>query len=170
MADGHCTYPLTLDIRAFKQRYASLINLTTYQRSNKRALEYRRAAWAAYRPLAKDQLYDSLDPIMTTIRSPYTNGTSKHTKGGVLYTQAAVVYRPTEHMAIAHALGLFKFSEEDLFEHQIPDRKVRWCITCKAFRPIDVFEKVRHNPSGLAFCCTKCRKDLNRGIWHKVAQ
>ena len=165
MTDGHCSYPLTLDIRALKQRYASLINLTTYQRANKRALEHRRAAWATYRPLAKDQLYDSLDPIMTTIRSPYTNGTSRHTKNGVWHSQAAVVYRPTEHMAIAHALGLYTFASDDPVVRQDPHLNVWYCIQCKVHKPLTEFAHDKTNIHGLAFACKRCQDESKRRVY-----
>lgn len=170
MIEGKLLQPLTLDVNAFKRRYKSLVGLSSFERANLKALEHKRAAWAAYRPLATEQLYDTLDNMNITILNPFASRAPRRsTVNGVLYGQTSTVHRPTEHLAVAHALGLFKFPEEDLFERQVPDRKVRWCITCKAFRPIELFEKDRHNPSGLAFCCTKCRKDLDRGIWRKAA-
>ncbi len=162
--------PLVLDIQAFKRRYQSLVGLTSYERSNKIALESKRSKWAAYRPLDKDQLYDSLDPIMTTILSPYTNGSSKRsTKGGVMYSQATVVYRPTEHMAIAHALGLIKFASDDPVIRQDPNKVVRWCISCGSFKTLDMFAKDHHNVSGLAFACSRCREDNKRRIYRRAA-
>ncbi len=170
MVDGLLIQPLTLDVGAFKRRYNSLVNLTSYERANKLGLERKRLAWAAYRPLAREQLYDSLDPIMTTILSPFANGSSKRsTKNGVLYGQATVVHRPTEHLAIAHALGLIKFESDDPVVRQDPNKIVRYCITCKTFKPLTDFTHDKHNISGLSFACSRCRKDSDRLIWKKAA-
>ncbi len=170
MVDGLLIQPLTLDVSTFKRRYNSLVNLTSYERANKLGLERKRLAWAAYRPLAREQLYDSLDPIMTTILSPFSNGSSKRsTKGGVLYAQATVVYRPTEHMAIAHALGLIKFDSEDIVIRQDPGKVVRWCISCGAFKALTDFAHDKHNISGLSFACKRCQEDNKRRVYRRAA-
>jgi len=161
---------LTLDVKAFKKRYSSLASLSTYELANKLAVENKRAKWAAYRPLAREQLYDSLDPIMATILSPYTNGTAKRsTKGGVLYAQASVVHRPTEHMAIAHALGLLVFASDDPVIRQDPNRVVWYCVECNTFKPLTEFARDKHNVHGLAFACNRCRKENERKVFKRAA-
>ena len=170
MIKGEIIQPLTINVSAFKNRYKSLVGLSTYERANKIALENKRAAWAAYRPLEKAQLYDSLDPITTTILSPYTNGSSKRsTSRGVLYAQATVVYRPTEHMAIAHALGLLVFASDDPVVRQDPNRVVWWCVSCETFKPIAEFAKDKHNVHGLAFSCNRCRRENERKVYKRAA-
>lgn len=170
MINGQLIQPLTLDVSAFKRRYNSLVNLTSFELANKLGLENKRRAWAAYRPLASEQLYDNLDPIMTTILSPFSNGSSKRsTKGGVMYSQATVVYRPTEHLAIAHALGLIKFDSEDVVIRQDPGKIVRWCISCGSFKSLDMFAKDHHNISGLSFACKRCQEDNKRKIYRRAA-
>lgn len=162
--------PLTLDITRFKQRYKQLTGLTHYERANWIATEHKRAKWAAYRPLAKEQLYDSLDEITTTILSPYANYSSKRsTKGGVLYAQATVVHRPTELLAIAHALALYKFPSEDIVIRQDPGKVVWYCIHCRTFKPLTEFAPEKHNVHGLSFACKRCEQDINRGVWRKAA-
>lgn len=170
MIKGEMIQPLTLDISRFKSRYKSLVSLSTYERANKLALENKRAKWAAYRPMAREQLYDSLDPIMTTILSPFTNGSSKRsTKGGVLYAQATVVHRPTEHLAIAHALGLLVFASDDPVIRQDPSRIVWYCVECKTFKPLTEFSRDKHNVHGLAFSCDRCRKENERKVFKRAA-
>lgn len=170
MIQGQLIQPLTLDVSAFKRRYNSLVNLTSFERANKLGLERKRAKWAAYRPLDKDQLYDSLDPIMTTILSPFSNGSSKRsTKGGVMYAQATVVYRPTEHLAIAHALGLIKFASDDPVIRQDPNKIVRWCIACGTFKSLTDFAHDKHNISGLSFACKRCQEDNKRRVYRRAA-
>jgi len=170
MIKGQVIQALTIDVGAFKKRYKTMVGLSAFERANKIALEHKRAAWAAYRPLAKEQLYDSLDPIMTTILSPFTNGTSKRsTKGGALYAQATVVHRPTELMAIAHVLGLIKFESDDPVIRQDPNKLVWWCVECEAFKPLTDFARDKRNVHGLAFACKRCQRDFERAVWRKTS-
>lgn len=170
MIKGELIQPLTIDVSAFKKRYNSLVGLSTYERANKLALEHKWAAWAAYRPLERAQLYDSLDPIMTTILSPYANGSSKRsTSRGILYAQSTVVQRPTEHLAIAHALGLYTFASDDPVVRQDPNKQVWWCISCKTFKPLPDFAKDKDNVHGLAFACKACQRDNERRIYKRAA-
>lgn len=174
MVEGKLIQPLTLDCKAFRKRYSLLSNMTSYERANLKGLENKRMKWAAYRPLAREQLFDVVnDDIAITLLNPYaSHAPKKSSKRGLMYSQFSItadVYRPTEIMAILRALGVYRLPEEDIVIRQSPDKKIRWCIGCKAFRPLELFEKDRHNPSGLSFCCTKCRKDLDRGIWRKAA-
>jgi hypothetical protein len=170
MIKGQIIQPLVIDLKAFRKRFASLVNLSTYERANKLALENKRAKWAAYRPLEKAQLYDSLDEINTTILSPNANYSSKRSsKGGVMYAQATVVHRPTELLAIAHALGLYTFASDDPVVRQDPNRIVWWCISCKTFKPLADFAKDKDNIHGLSFACKHCQKDSDHRIWRKAA-
>ena len=57
---GQLVQPLTLDLKAFRNRFVKLSGLSTYERANLIATENKRAAWAAYRPLTKAQLIDEL--------------------------------------------------------------------------------------------------------------
>lgn len=170
MIEGKIIQPLTLDVSAFKRRYNSLVHLSTFERANKRALEHKRLKWAAYRPLENMQLYDSLDEITATILSPFANHSSKRsTKSGVLYAQSTVVQRPTELLAIAHALGLYKFASDDPVVRQDPNRVMWYCIECETFKPLTEFAKDRHNVHGLAFACNRCRKENERKIYKRAA-
>lgn len=170
MIEGKVIQPLTLDIQAFKKRYSTLASLSTFERANKLALENKRAKWAAYRPLEKMQLYDTLDDITTTILSPNANYSSKRSsKSGALYAQSTVVQRPTELLAIAHALGLYTFASDDPVVRQDPNRIVWWCISCKTFKPLADFAKDKDNVHGLSFACKHCQRDAERAVWRKAA-
>lgn len=168
--DGTLTQPLVLDVAKYKQQFKAAKE-TSFERCNRIATENKLAKWAAYRPLAAEQLYDTIDDnISVTILSPFASRAPKRsTSKGLLYAQLTVIHRPTEILAILHSMGLFKFESEDYVERQEPNIQMRWCITCKASRPIALFAKDRSNPSGLAFCCIRCQKDLERGVWRKAA-
>jgi len=158
--------PLTIDVSAFKKRYNKLSSMSSYERANTVALERKRAAWAAYRPLAREQLYDTLDDINATILNPFANYSSKRsTKGGVLYAQASVVLRSTEQLAIAHALGLYKFMEEDPVIRQDPNKILHWCISCETFKSPDSFIHVKYSIDGLAYACKTCRNKEQQTVW-----
>lgn len=157
---------LTIDVSAFKKRYSKLSSMSAYERANTVALENKRAKWAAYRPLAREQLYDTLDDVNATILSPFANYSSKRsTKGGALYAQASVVLRSTELLAIAHALGLYRFMEEDFVVRQDPGRILHWCIACQCFKSPDQFPKVKYSVDGLAYACKSCRDKDQRTVW-----
>lgn len=167
---GQLIQPLTIDYAAFRKRFVKLSGLTTYERANLIALESKRAKWAAYRPLERAQLIDDLEPVMTTILSPFANHSSKRSsKNGALYAQATVVHRPTEHMAIAHALGLLKFDSEDPVIRQDPQKKVWWCVECESFKPLADFAQDKNNLHGLSFACKSCERDSKRYVWKKAA-
>ncbi|MCA0455665.1 MAG: hypothetical protein LCI00_16940 [Chloroflexi bacterium] len=163
---GEVLQPLSINVESFKKRFKALSSLSTYERANKVATERKRAAWAAYRPFERAQLYDSLDELTATILSPFANYSSKRsTKGGVLYAQASVVLRPTEQLAIAHALGLYKFDSEDPVYRQDPGRILHWCISCQHFKSPDQFPKVKYSVDGLAYACKSCRDKEQRTVW-----
>lgn len=142
--------------------------LTRYQRALAQAETAKRAQWDTYQPLRLEQLYDDLDTLNAALLNPMANHTSKRaTKGGVLYGVSDVVLRPTEHLAIAHALKLYKFESEDPVQRQDPHRQVWYCIACKTFKAHGEFDRDKRNIHGRAFACKKCRKDAARFVWHK---
>jgi hypothetical protein len=168
--NGELIQPLTLDINAYKRRFNSLVNLNSFERANKRALENKRAAWAAYRPLATEQLYDTLDNMNITILNPFASRAPRRsTVNGVLYGQTSTVHRPTEHLAIAHALGLYRFDSDDPVVRQDPHKQVWWCISCETFKPLTEFARDKDNVHGLAFACKRCQDDAKRRIYKRAA-
>jgi len=160
---------LTLDVSAFKQRFKTAASLSAYERINKKALEIKQAKWAAHEPLARQQLFDSLidEPPHVLLGGQSTNAPARSTINGVMYAQALADLRPTEILMVLHALGLFKFEEEDPVIRLEPVRKVRWCIGCKTFKATGMFATDMRNPSGLAFCCVRCRIDNERSIFRR---
>lgn len=171
MIKGELIQPLTIDVSAFKKRYNSLVGLSTYERANKLALERKRAAWAAYRPLERAQLYDTInDDVSITILKPLAVGAPRRSsKNGVMHDQTTVLHRPTEILAIIHALGLFKFDSEDPVIRQDPNKVVWYCVECNTFKPLTDFAKDRNNVHGIAFACKRCRDDAARRVYKRAA-
>lgn len=171
MIEGKIIQPLTIDVKAFQKRYNSMVGLSSFERANKTALENKRMKWAAYRPLATEQLIDKVDEnSYSTIVTPLASRSPKRSSvNGVLYGQTTTLSRPTEILAIFHALGVFKFDSEDPVIRQDPNRIVWWCISCKSFKPLTEFAHDKHNVHGLAFACNRCRKANERYIWKKAS-
>ena len=168
---GQLVQPLTLDLKAFKKRFVKLSGLSTYERANLIATENKRAAWAAYRPLTKAQLIDQVDDTsyMTILTPTASRAPKRSTRHGVTYEQATVLYRPTEILAIFHALGIFKFDSEDPVVRQDPNRVVWYCIECKTFKPLTEFAVDKHNVHGLSFACKRCEREGQQTTWKKAA-
>jgi hypothetical protein len=167
---GQLIQPLTLDLKAFKARYKQLSGLTSYERANAIASERKRAAWAAYRPLKREQLYDSgVDMASVTILSPMASRAPKRsTHNGLMYANTTVV-RTTEILAILHALGLFKFDAEDPVIRQDPGKVLWYCIECHTFKPLTEFAAEKHNVHGLSFACKRCEREAQQVTWKKAA-
>lgn len=159
--------PLALNLTRFKAEYKRLSNMTTYQRAMDTAVERKANAWMAYKSLSKMQLLDDLQPSVVTIRVPIHagNGVRRSTFQGAVYAQATVIWRPTELMAIARALGFPILDIDMLFERYIPIREMRYCFKCKHSKAINQFGKNRHYPGGFDFWCRDCKRDASRGVW-----
>lgn len=168
---GEVIKPLTIDVSQFKKRFNALSGLSSYERAMKVATERKRAAWAAYKPLDRVQLYDSADDgVVLTIVTPLASRAPKRsTKGGALHAQTNVIHRPTEILAILHALALFTFDVDDPVVRQDPNKHVWWCIDCKSFKPLTDFAKDKHNVHGLAFACKTCQRKEERTVWKRAA-
>jgi hypothetical protein len=162
---------LTLDISAFKKRFNKLSSMSSYERANTIALENKRAKWAAYRPLAREQLYDNLgDSGYMTILTPNASRAPKRsTKNGILFAQSTVIHRPTEILAIIHALGFYKFMEEDWVVRQDPNKILWWCIECERFKAPTEFAPDKHHLQGLAYACKVCQRQEQRTVWKRAA-
>lgn len=168
---GDVIESLTIDVSAFKKRFNKLSSMSSYERANTLALERKRAAWAAYRPLAREQLYDNIDDgVVLTIVTPLASRAPKRsTRNGALHAQTTVIHRPTEILAILHSLGLFLFSEEDVVVRQDPNKILHWCVACQTFKSPDSFPVVKYSIDGLAFACKTCRNKEDRYVWKRGA-
>lgn len=168
---GEVISPLNIDLEAFKKRFKALASMSTYERANSVATARKRAAWAAYRPLERTQLYDTLgdDGYITILTPNATRAPKRSTRHGALHAQSTVVHRPTEILAIIHALGLFKFMEEDWVFRQDPDKIRHWCVMCETFKTPDSFSHVKYSIDGLAFACKACQRKEDRGTWKRAA-
>lgn len=172
MVEGKLIQPLVLDVKAFKQRYKKLIGLSSFERANLKGLEAKRRAWAAYRPLANEQLHDGgLEIARITLLNPYASRAPKRSthSGANWYEQSTVIHRPTEILALLHALGVYKFDHEDIVIRQDPNRIVWYCVECKSFKPLAEFMSDKSNPHGLAFACNRCRRDNERKVFKRAA-
>lgn len=159
--------PLALNLTRFKAEYKRLSTMTTYQRAMDKAIDIKANKWMDYKPLSKMQLLDDLQPAVVTIRVPIHagNGVRRSTFRGAIYAQATVIWRPTELMAIARALGFPILDLDMLFERYAPARAVRYCFRCKHSKAISQFAKNRHYPGGFDFWCQDCKRDMQRGVW-----
>lgn len=159
--------PLKLNYQKFRAEFCRLSKMTTYARAMDRATDIKAAKWMDYTPLSKMQLLDDLQPAIVTVRIPINagNGVKRSTYRGAVYAQATLVWRPTEDMAVARALGFPILDIDMLFERHIPIREVRYCVCCKRTRDLNMFSRDKHNPGGYAFWCKECRLDHDRRIW-----
>ena len=159
--------PVALNLSRFKAEYKRLSEMSVYARAMDRAIEIKANKWMDYTPLSKMQLLDDLQPAIVTVRVPIHagNGVRRSTFRGAVYAQATVIWRPTELMAIARALGFPILDMDLLFERYMLVREVRYCFKCKHSKDVSQFAHNRHYPGGFDFWCKDCKKDMERGVW-----
>lgn len=136
-----------------------------------KAIETKSAKWMDYKPLSKMQLLDDLQPSIVTVRIPINagNNVKRSTYRGAVYAQATLIWRPTEDMAIARALGFPILDCDMLFDRYIPAHEVRYCFCCKRAKDISQFARDDRFPGEYAFWCKNCRIDHERRIWRVAA-
>lgn len=139
-----------------------------FEKINSSSAERKAAAWAVYQPLTRSQLFDSLidEPPSVVLGMNDDKAPARSTLNGAMYAQVMIILRPTEILAVCHALGLLKFDSDDPVVRQEPNVKKRWCIKCGS-RPLDMFGHNKHVPSGIAFMCKSCHDSNRRGVWRK---
>lgn len=159
--------PLQLDIGCFKAEFKRRAAMTSYQRAMDTAIDKKADAWLSYTPLSKMQLMDDLQPSLVTVRTPINagNGVKRSTFQGIEFAQATIVWRPTELMATARALGYPVLDEDMLFERFIPERNQRYCFRCKRTKDVSQFAVDLRFPGERAFWCTNCRIDNDKLVW-----
>lgn len=166
--------------KAIKTEYARLCAMTSFQRANERAERSKAAAWRAYEPLSKKQLVDSLDERdFVTLVMPRPNGeiasagrSSRilHADDGEYnYIHLRLVRRPTELLAVLHALGFLTLDSDFVVVRQEPFRELRYCIYHKTHHIVTDFVPSRKYLNGLSFACRKSLADAKQGIWQKVS-
>lgn len=125
--------------------------MSIYDTINQRAAANKAAAWQAYTPLTLEQLGKEVHTHdKATEREP---------------EDVVIVHRPTEIMALKHAIHRMTFDYELPVERQAVSVVTRWCIICKSRHTLDMFPVDKRTPSGLAFGCRKGRRDLERSVF-----
>ena len=125
--------------------------ITSFERINRASAANKQAAWKAYTPLTLEQLGKEVHNHDKAVeREP---------------EDVVIVHRPTEIMALKHALYRMKFESEMPVERQTVSVVTRYCIICKVRHTLDMFPVDKRTPSGLAFGCRKGRRDLERSVF-----
>lgn len=148
--------------------------MSTYQRAMDRAIDSKADKWLSYKPLSKEQLFDTVDESVTiTIVCMSAGGTLSHarsTRGGATWhNQLTLIARPTEIRAILHAQGLLTLDSDFIVVRQEPNKELRWCIICKTHHEVSNFAPNRRYLNGLSFACKTSLKEFKQGVWRKVA-
>lgn len=145
---------------------------TTYQRAMERAADIRADRWLAYTPLTAEQLSDKdVDTEAADRITVATFGIQGHTysfstsRSQARYRHYRVIQRPTEALAIRHALNnpVLDCDFEPLPVLSIQPQ--RWCIVCKCSHPVKDF--VRHHKylHGISYVCKSRIKVKRYGAW-----
>lgn len=163
---------MTIDIEAYKQRFRELKQQTTYERVNQSASMRKRYQQRLIKPLTTAQLQDDFDSVeygvtLTDI-NPHKSA-RRSTQAGGLYGQVSVIMRATERLSILHALGVFKFMEEDpvIRLNELP--ALRYCISCKRKKETIRFVFRPQWLHGWSYECTECKAKQTDKVWRKRA-
>lgn len=163
---------MTIDMKAYKQRFRELKQETSYQRVNRVGDASKAKAWATCEPLNNEQLWDDFSAVeYTTVLTSIDphHASRRSTKAGALYGQVYAEMRVTERLAILHSLGAFRFMSDDpvIRLNELPE--LRFCIACKRKKPILEFvyrPKFLHTWS---YECVSCKTKQVNKVWRKYA-
>ncbi len=163
---------MTIDMKAYKQRFRELKQETVYERANRVGSANKAKAWAACTPLTTLQMQDNFDAVeYTTVLSSIDphHASRRSTKAGATYGQIYTEMRVTERLAILHALGKFKFMSEDpvIRLNELP--AMRYCITCKRSKEVIRFVFRPQWLHGWSYECTECKSKATERVWRKRA-
>ena len=125
--------------------------ITSFERINRASAANKAAAWKVYTPLTLEQL-----------------GKEVYTHDKLVEREpedVVIVHRPTEIMALKHALYRMKFESEMPVERQTMSVVTRWCVICKVRHTLDMFVPDKRTPSGLSFGCQRGRAGLARSVF-----
>lgn len=164
--------PLKLDIGRFKREYKRLASMTTFQRALDVAIDKKADKWLDYVPMSKAQLFDTpyLDKPITVLR-PMANGSlapARSTFRGAMQEQISILHRPTEAIAILHALGFYVLPSDFAVIRIESIEEMRYCILCKKTHNVSEFAPNKHFPNGLSFACKRSLGENNGGFWRRA--
>jgi hypothetical protein len=164
--------PLKMDIGRFKREFNRLSKMTTFQRALDVAIDKKADRWLDYVPLSKAQLFDTpyLDKPITVLR-PMANGSlapARSTFRGAMQEQISILHRPTEAIAILHAMGFFVLPSDLAVIRVEPIADMRYCILCKKHHLITEFAQNKHFPNGIHFACKRSLGENNGGFWRRA--
>lgn len=152
------------------------MNMTTYQRAMERAADKRADRWLAYVPLTPIQLSDKdVDTEAADRITIATFGILGHTysfstsRSQARYRHYRVIHRPTEALAIRHALNNPVL---DCDFEPIPALTIqpqRFCIVCKCSHPVKDFVRHHRYLHGLSYVCKAKIKFKRQGAWQLSA-
>ncbi len=166
--------PLQLNIGRFKREFSRLSKMTTFERAMDKAIDIKADRWLDYRPLSREQLFDSPQNInaKTTIVVPF-GGQLSHARstyrGTSFYGQKTILARPTETLALLHALGMYIIETDFVVVRQEPGREERFCIICKTSHAVADFVVSKRYLNNLSFACKRALAEGKREIWRYAA-
>lgn len=166
--------PLALNLTRFKAEYKRLSAMTTYQRAMDKAIDSKADKWLSYKPLSKEQLFDTVDASCSvTIVSCIAGGNLSQARstyhGATWYEQRTILARPTEMLAVLHAQGFLVLDTDFVVVRQEPNKEERYCIICRTHHNVSDFKPHKRYLNGLSFACRKSLEDAKRGVWRKIA-